>query len=205
MKKKKITYSWMGWIIVLLLVFLLKETQNYQEEIANEIIRFHVLANSDSAKDQKLKLQVKKEVVAYMQQALAGANNKREAEKIINDNIEEIRSIAKKTIKAAGYHYDAVAYLGNKEFPIKAYGEFVFPAGEYETLQVEIGQAKGKNWWCVMFPSLCIIDESYTVVPEEAKETLEDNLGTPAYKSLTEDTTVKYDWKIKDIWNDLWD
>lgn len=173
-----------------------------QQGIANEIIRFHVLADSDREEDQQVKLKVKDKVVGFMQKKLVVAKDKAQAREIIKDNLEEIECLAFQALKEQGVKEKVRAYLTEKQFPVKAYGEFVFPEGVYETLQVEIGSAEGKNWWCVMFPSLCMIDESYTVVPDSAKEKLQENLTKEEYESLQEDK-VEYKWKFTEWWKGI--
>ena len=137
-----------------------KKTHTLQQGIAAEIIRFHVLANSDSEKDQALKRKVKDEVVTFMQDKLKKVTKKEQAEQVIKANLEEIRKVAEQVTKKEGNGESVTTALTKKDFPVKVYGDTVFPAGNYETLQIEIGNAKGKNWWCVMFPSLCMVDES---------------------------------------------
>ena len=164
---------------VVFLCLLNKDSQNVQalqKGIASQVIRFHVLANSDSTEDQEIKLKVRDGVVAFVQQKLKKAESKEEAERIIRKNLSKIKREANKILEEEQYESRAVAKLTKEEFPVKVYGDTVFPAGEYETLQVEIGKAKGHNGWCVMYPSLCLVDESVAVVPKESKEKLRDSL-----------------------------
>lgn len=200
--KKDKQEKWLMWLVCCLGIILIffgagriKEAV-LQQGIAREIIRFHVLADSDSEEAQQLKLKVKDRVVAYMQEELSEAKDKEEAENIITDHLTQIENLAETTLREEGADNQVKAYLTTKQFPVKTYGELSFPEGVYETLQVEIGRAEGKNWWCVMFPSLCMIDESYTVVPSEAKEKLQENLTEEEYESLLEEDTVEYKWKI---------
>lgn len=181
-------------------------THTLQQGIATEIIRFHVLANSDSEEDQVLKRKVKDEVVAFMQDKLKNIERKDQAEQVIKKHMEEMKEIAEQVTKKEGKGEHVTTALTKKNFPVKVYGDTVFPAGDYETLQIEIGNAKGKNWWCVMFPSLCMVDESYTVVPKEAKEKLQEHLTEEEYESIQmEQNSVKYRLKIVEIWDELWD
>lgn len=190
------------------LCLLNRESQNVQaiqKGIALQVIRFHVLANSDSKEDQEIKLKVRDGVVAFVQQKLKTAQSKEEAEEIIQKNLSKIKREANKILKEEQYESRAIAKLTKEEFPVKVYGDTIFPAGEYETLQVEIGKAKGHNWWCVMYPSLCLVDESVAVVPEESKEKLKDSLTKEEYETITQEKpAVKYRFKIVEIWNDLW-
>ncbi|MBD5087314.1 MAG: stage II sporulation protein R [Clostridiales bacterium] len=201
--------KWILWVVCCLgIIFTFMEVGNMkgrllQQGIANEIIRFHVLADSDKEEDQQVKLKVKDEVVCFMQEKLTAAKDKEQAREIIKDNLEEIERLAFQTLKKEGVKDKVRAYLTEKQFPVKSYGEFIFPEGIYETLQVEIGNAEGKNWWCVMFPSLCMIDESYTVVPDSAKEKLQENLTKEEYESLQEEDKIEYKWKIAEWWKGI--
>lgn len=206
--KKEKGILWMLWLVcclgITLTFFKVSDVKGniLQQGIANEIIRFHVLADSDKEEDQQVKLKVKDQVVRYMQNKLAAAKDREQAKVIIKDNLEEIECLALETLEGEGVKSKVKAYLTEKRFPVKSYGEFTFPEGIYETLQVEIGSAEGKNWWCVMFPSLCMIDESYTVVPNSAKEKLQENLTKEEYESLQEDK-VEYKWKIAEWWKGI--
>lgn len=160
------------------------QTEAIQEGIAEEILRFHILANSDSEEDQALKLKVKGEVVSYLQDVLADCDTKEAAKEVIENHFTEIMDIAEKVIQQEGYHYDVRVEIANHYFPVKVYGDLVFPEGEYEALRILIGKAEGKNWWCVMFPSLCMVNETYSVVPEESKEVLQEALTEEEYEAI---------------------
>lgn len=178
-----------------------------QERIASEILRLHVIANSDTEADQALKLKVKDQIVGYLKQILKKADTLESAKKIVEKELGNLEVISDKVIKKEGYEYSATASLGNQQFPIKMYGDLVFPAGEYQALQIKIGESKGKNWWCVLFPSLCFIDGTYSIVPEESKEELQEVIGEKDYQTLlTTDSRntkegiskIEIKWKIED-------
>ena len=136
-----------------------KETADQiQQGIAKEILRFHVLANSDSEEDQKLKLEVKDRLVDYMKDILDGAEDVKETKKRITENRETICLVAEQEIQKQGYTYPVSVNLEKCYFPMKTYGDCTFPAGTYEALRVCIGKAKGRNWWCVLYPGLCFAD-----------------------------------------------
>ena len=182
----------------------IKNTQAMQQSIAHEVIRLHVLANSDSKQDQQLKLMVKNAIVAYMQDELCDVTSIAEARKQILSLSDTINQIAAETIVANGYSYSVTTSLGTSYFPEKTYGDLTFPAGKYEALQVRIGKAQGHNWWCVLFPTLCFVDETSAVVPEDSKEILKESLTVEEYNSLLmdADTDITYrfaflDWLTK--------
>lgn len=167
-----------------------KNAENIQQNIADHIIRLHVIAHSDSAQDQSLKLKVRDEVLSQIQTSLIPSKTLTEAENILEDLIPAIQEIAQHKIQAEGYHYNAHVVLEQRYFPAKTYGDLTFPPGTYQALCIEIGEAVGKNWWCVLFPSLCFVDETTAEVPETSKEKLENSLSEEAYHSLSNQTSA---------------
>lgn len=122
------------------------------------IVRLHVIANSDTVGDQVLKLKVRDAVIGYMekQDYLQSAE---ETEEFLKDNLDRLEKIAEGVIASEGYDYSAAADLGVRYIPEKTYGDITFPAGNYEALNITIGKGQGENWWCVLFPPLCLLDE----------------------------------------------
>jgi stage II sporulation protein R len=174
-----------------------KQDTGLQPQIAEEIIRFHVIANSDSPDDQALKLKVKNSLVKSLSPLLSNADSKSEARTILNDNLDFIQDTALETIRRNGYSYPVTVSLTDCYFPMKVYGDYTFPPGTYEALRVQIGEAKGKNWWCVMFPPLCFVDETYSIVDEESKKKLKHVLSEEEYDSLiNQKTPVKIKFKL---------
>ena len=170
-----------------------------QEGIAKEIIRFHVIANSDSEEDQALKLEVKDEMVDYLKDILADADTVEASKEAISENLDIIEARAFEAVRSRGYGYQVKAEVTNCYFPIKTYGDCTFPAGYYDALRITIGKAEGKNWWCVLFPNLCFIDSIHGIVPEEEKEELQDVLTEDEYDSLfTQDKKFQIKWKFCD-------
>lgn len=163
-----------------------RTAEQLQQEIAGEIIRFHVRANSDSPEDQQLKMQVKQELVEYIGELLNGVGDKEEARKILTDNIENIENAAKGVINEQKKEYNVKAYFENSYFPVKVYADMTFPQGIYEAFRVDIGAAEGKNWWCVLYPSLCFVDAGYGVMSSDAKGELEAVLDEEELELLYE-------------------
>ena len=126
-----------------------------QDDLADKVVRLHVLANSDSEEDQALKLRVRDAVLARATELLEQSADRGEAETLLRGNLLELERIAAEEIQACGYNYPVTAQLTAAEFPTKEYDGFTLPAGEYLALRVLIGEAKGQNWWCVVFPPLC--------------------------------------------------
>ena len=136
-------------------------------DIANSVLRLHILANSDSEEDQNLKLKVRDNVLSYMKQVSSNLSSKDEAIATLNEHLDEFKDIALTTIQDEGYDYDVNLSIGEFDFPTKNYGDISLPAGLYDALRIEIGEAKGHNWWCVMFPTLCFVDVSSGSLDEE--------------------------------------
>lgn len=158
---------------------------NLQEgEPYDGILRFHVRANSDSAEDQELKMAVKEDVITMLRPLLEKCEDVAQSKSIVVANLQNIYVTAVNTIVEQGYDYDVKVYVTEEEFPIKTYGDLTFPAGNYQALRIDIGAAEGQNWWCVMFPPLCFIDESTAVVSEEGKEALKRALTAEEYEAL---------------------
>lgn len=171
--------------------------QSLQEGIANEIIRFHVIANSDSNADQALKLTVKDTLVKSLAPTLKDTTSVTEARRILSSKLSDIQALAEETILANGYDYPVTVSLEHSYFPLKIYGDYSFPPGTYEALRVQIGEAQGKNWWCVMFPPLCFVDETYTIVDESSGEKLKYLLTEEEYNTITDKKTpVKVKFKL---------
>lgn len=171
--------------------------QNVSTDIANSVFRLHVIANSDTEEDQNLKYIVRDNLLDYMNSICKDCNSKQEAISIVEKNKDTFEQIAINTIKEQGYSYDVNINIGNFEFPTKHYGDISLPAGFYDALRVEIGQAKGQNWWCVMFPPLCFVDISSGVVPNESKELIENSLSEEEFALVTNQSDNEIQFKFK--------
>jgi stage II sporulation protein R len=163
-----------------------------QQGIAAQILRFHVIANSDSEEDQALKLQVRDAVLEEWKRWMTEGATLEETKEQVENHLADLKNAAEKRIAEAGYTYPVSAELTTSYFPEKTYGDCTFPAGEYEALRICIGDAAGKNWWCVLFPNLCFVDSIHAILPQEQKELLENVLTEEEYDSL-------FDWKKSDI------
>lgn len=174
-----------------------KDISELQKDIAGKIIRFHVLANSDSDEDQALKLKVKENVVKYITPLLENSEDINETREILSKIRQEIINIAEETIKNEGYEYDVTAKNTYCYFPTKAYGDIVLPPGEYEAFEIEIGEARGKNWWCILYPPLCFVDVTHGVVPDSSKQMLKNILDEDEYEAVTNvEDNVGYRFKV---------
>lgn len=127
-----------------------------RERITDDVFRLHIIANSDSDEDQKLKLKVRDAVLEAGAEIFDGSTSAAQAAQLAEENMELLVSAAEKAVLDNGYAYDVCAEVGEVYFDERAYGSAVLPEGEYTALCVRIGKAQGKNWWCVMFPPLCL-------------------------------------------------
>lgn len=152
--------------------------------LAKEVLRLHVLANSDSDEDQALKLKVKAAVVDALSPVLSDVTDKAAACRWVNAHLDELQQIAAQVIAGEGYDYPVTVACETVWFPNKTYGDMTFPCGYYDSLRVCIGEADGANWWCVLYPPLCFVDLTCGVVPDESREKLETVLDEDDYNSL---------------------
>ena len=143
------------------------ETIYNYDDVKNSLIRFHVLANSDSKEDQTLKLKVKDKVITYLYPYLKNSKSLDESREVLMEQENNVMKIANKVIKENGYNYGVKTELGYENFPEKSYGNITLPQGKYETFRIIIGNGKGHNWWCVMFPPLCFTDVTKGQIEEE--------------------------------------
>lgn len=171
-----------------------------QEGIAGKIFRLHVMANSDKEEDQELKLDVKKTVVDYLSRRLGSGADLEETREYVLENLPEIEQAALKTIEEQGKDYPISAVVEKTYFPDKTYGDCTFPAGEYEALNIRIGKGEGKNWWCVLYPSLCFIDDTWGIVSREKKEELREILTEEEFRAVLEDPEEKKKVRIGFKW-----
>ena len=181
-----------------------KDIDKVSKGYKDKLIRFHVLANSDSDEDQELKLKVRDEIIKYLQPMLKQSKSLEQSEQIILSESENIKNIGENIIKENGYTYEVEVKLEYNNFSAKQYSNIVLPAGEYKALRILIGESKGKNWWCVMFPPLCFVDENNGVIDKETDEKLRSVLTEEEYNLIAEDNIektkdVKMKFKIVEI------
>ena len=151
-------------------------SKNVNSSLSHDIVRLHVIANSDSKEDQLLKLKVRD---AILKHAEVSFTKKSDVKRCLN----EYQAIAENVIEENGFSYSAVSEYGNFSFPTKHYGNMSLPAGSYDAVRIKIGQAKGKNWWCVLFPPLCFVDG--TTKADNAAEKLKSSLSDENYDLIT--------------------
>ena len=166
-------------IILIIISIVLYVNVNASVIIPEDAIRVRVVPNSDSVIDQEMKDKVKNYVSNYMMIKLNGINDVDEARNIINDNINELNNNISDIFKDNNYNYDFKVVFGDNYFPDKVYKGVIYNEGNYESLVVYIGEAKGDNWWCVLFPPLCLLEAS------------ESETGEVEYRSIVKDMIEK--------------
>lgn len=210
--KKKLNFIFILNILVFIYIALL--SFNYSKAISSNlsdsVFRLHIIANSDSSADQELKLKVRDKIIEYMNTLTSNSSDKKDVISIVNNHLDSFKEIALNTIKENGYNYDVNIEIGNFHFPTKSYGDISFPAGNYNALKIEIGDAIGQNWWCVLFPPLCFVNSSTGVVPDDSKNTLKENINSESYEIISEgnnsnDNTsdIKIKFKIIEFFNNF--
>jgi len=191
-------------LIILLILYITISAISYTNavcaNIADSVFRLHVIANSDSDADQNLKYLVRDNVIKYIREISKTAASKDEIIEIAQNNLEEIENIALQTIYEHGYDYTVQVNIGNFAFPSKQYGDITLPPGYYDALKIEIGEANGQNWWCVMFPPLCFVDVTSGIVPDESKEIMKHSMQEEEYELISEaNTELKIKFKIVEV------
>lgn len=179
--------------------------------ISNKIIRFHIRANDDTKEAQNLKLYVKNKVITYIEEITSTATSIDDTREILTDNLENIKSVAcdgiKEYLGSDECTKEVTVYIDREYFPVKIYKDYVFPQGEYEALIVNIGEGKGKNWWCVLYPPLCYADAIYSQeVKSDTDTKLKDTLTEEEYEVISgknKNTKVKIHFKYLGFLNDL--
>ena len=175
--------------------------QQTQQQIAEKILRFHVRANSNSRADQALKLKVRDAVGAYMQQQLDCVQDIRECSLIVQENLAQVIKTAQQAVAQEGYDYSVDARIETVAFPQKTYGNYTFPAGDYQALNVIIGSGKGQNWWCVMYPNMCFHGSVYEIVDEDAEKSLQQVLSGDEYDAVLKSGKYRVRFKYLDFLN----
>lgn len=165
-----------------------------QRELADSVIRFHVIANSDSQEDQALKLRVRDEVLAQAERFYPEHATLSEARSALEEHLDDLAQAGQAVVNETGYDYQVTAELTNCWFPTKEYEGFALPAGNYNALRIVIGEGKGQNWWCVAFPPLCLGAASETV--EEATQA---GYFTPGQAALVTEQDEGYVLKFKSL------
>ena len=201
---KKYKYPIILILLFNLLVFISAITYSNAvfSDISDSVFRLHVIANSDTQEDQDLKLKVRDSILEYINNTTTNINSKEEFINYAQSHIEELKNVAETRIKQEGYSYKVNVEIGNFPFPTKTYGNITFPSGNYDGLKIKIGKAEGQNWWCVMFPPLCFIDNTSCKMDSSSIKILKENLSEEDLSIISEDSPdIKFKFKIIEWFN----
>ncbi len=174
--------------LTLTLLFTLLPFEKECRAISEEVLRIHILANSDSEYDQNLKLLVRDEILNFTEDLYKDISSKEEAVLLTRQHLDEIINVAENTLKANGCNKKVSGEICETDFNTRYYGDITMPSGSYTALRLVIGEGEGKNWWCVMYPSLCLYTSSDA-------NSLEDELSSQQYEIITD--TPKYEFRFK--------
>lgn len=191
---------------ILLILFFIVTAYSYAtnilEGLSENIFRLHILANSDSEDDQNLKLKVRDAVLEYMKTLTDDMSDKQAVIELSKKHLQDFKEIAEDVIYENGYDYSVNLEIGNFYFPTKYYGNISLPAGNYDALKIEIGEADGQNWWCSLFPPLCFVSVSSGVVDEEGEEYLKENLSDEEFEIISSSSSeIEFKFKIVELMN----
>ena len=182
-------------IFILVGVMLLSVLPIHGEsEIYDSVVRLHVIANSDSEEDQALKFKVRDGVLTVASELVAECKTRDEAAVALRGGLDAIEDTAQAVVASEGYEYDVSVKLCEEKYPTKNYESVCFPSGSYMSLQVKIGDAVGQNWWCVLFPNLCL---SAATKSEAEDAFIQAGLTPEQYKIITDSEGVKYKLRFK--------
>ena len=199
--------KWLGFLmaaVMLVTAFMILPIHG-EAELYDNVIRLHVLANSDSEEDQALKLTVRDAVLEKTKTMLENVDSREQAEMILRQNLPVIEQTARDALRAAGAENTVTVELGQESYPTREYERLAFPAGEYLSLRVMIGEAEGQNWWCVLFPPLCLTAASAKSDAETEAVCLSAGLSGEQYRMIadTEETKYKLRFKILEVAEEL--
>lgn len=195
-------------ILILFLFFLyftfysFSYTNAISSNLQEEIFRLHIIANSDSSEDQNLKLIIRDEIVKYL--SSFSFSNKEEMIYFLKTHKIEICELIKNIIKENNFDYGCSIEIGKSYYPQKRYQNIILPSGSYDGLKIKLGNSKGHNWWCVLFPPMCMIDSVTCELPEESEEILSSSISTETFNVVTSNSPqYKFKFKIVDLLNSL--
>lgn len=184
-------------LMILILTSYVAPFVKTSENISNEVFRLHILANSDTNEDQSLKLKVRDEILKSGESLFINCNSLDEIISVSSNNVDYFKNVAENCIRENGYNYNVNVYVDKEYFNTRKYDKITLPSGIYNALKIEIGEAKGHNWWCVMFPAICLS----AVSDEEIYEILDED----EIKLINSNEKYEFRFKIVEIYSKLKD
>jgi stage II sporulation protein R len=192
---------WIGFLLLTGTLFFVSSLKLYKikadtyEDFADEnLIRFHIRAESNLKEDQEIKMKVRTEVLQYIKENLSDCGTKQELRTEILKNRSNIEEVIENTLKQEDKTARISIYFTKEFFPIRKYGQTILPAGIYEAFRIDLGKAKGRNWWCVLYPSLCLIDSDHVLEDPDDKKYL-DQIFEQDSVSIQYKSYIKEWWK----------
>lgn len=179
-------------LFVIIMAGQRRSDKKIQTNLKENLIRFHVRANSNSQSDQAYKLKVRDAVIDQMNSKLEKAKTKEEAFHILKIQKNRIKKTAQEILKKEGVKQKVTVRFVQEKFPEKSYGQYTFPEGIYDAVRIDLGAAKGHNWWCVMFPDLCVTKDDKVRINNTAREKMEKLLGKRTINKITKDKYLKW-------------
>lgn len=203
MTKKQILVFCTAAVIIVAAVMLSQVVINtavMKSDIASRVLRLHIIAEDNEPKNQLLKLCVRDRIIRDFSDIFGGCQNIGECERAAADNLDKIKAAAEDELIKMGNPSAVQAYIGRSEFPTKEYGKIALPRGEYTALKIEIGKGGGRNWWCVMYPPLCITEGNAVISPESAQK-LKETLSDDEYRLICDSKSpnIKIKFRIAEI------
>ena len=193
-------------LFLLFISFVIISANTFSFAVSNDLqksfFRLHIIANSDSEEDQNLKLKIRDKIIEYIDNQ--NFESKEDTINFVNNNKNSLYEIAQKTVYENGYSYPISINIGNFYFPTKYYGNISLPAGFYDGIKIEIGDANGQNWWCSLFPPLCFMDVSSGIIENDDLKKLDSSLNNEEILLLTESNnskTIQFKFKILELFN----
>lgn len=181
--------------------FFCAYSNSVMADITENVLRFHIMANSDSYDDQRLKIIVRDDILKFLSPVLEDAKNKEDAAEKISENMETIKRVALESIKKHGYAYGVTAKLEMSKFPTKEYEDIKLPCGYYDALNITIGDGNGHNWWCMLYPKLCFSPVKEGKITDKERQKLKNVLTDDEYAMITKNG-ADLKLKIVEIFSD---
>lgn len=197
--KKGSVFLKIFWCAALVFALFFGFCETVTKDVSDKIVRLHVIANSDSEIDQRVKLSVRDAILNEMNQTSSGKDITLLS---VEENEENLISAAEGVLKENGCTYGCTLETGRFSFPVKSYENITLPAGKYDAVRVVLGDGKGENWWCVMFPPLCFTESAKGALSNENEKALKEMVSESSYAAISDEViTLKPAFKAVELWN----
>ncbi len=198
--------AWLFAAVLFVTALLALYSASVMKDLKENIVRLHVVADSDDEEAQAIKLKVRDSVAEYTAELLKDATTAEESYRILQANINKIQDVAQQRAEEEGCELPVTAQVGEFDFPVKSYGNITLPTGNYNAVRVTIGSGEGQNWWCVLFPPLCFVDSEATAVSVSGQAQLQENLSDEAYaviENVPDSEDVQIRFKVVDFFENI--